>query len=75
MANRRSKSRKEICELSVKELQQKVRELEDHTFQLRMQWKTGQLASTSMLGLARKEMARVKTFLTKKSAADLKAAR
>ncbi len=75
MANRRSKSRKEITELSLNELQNKARELEEHIFQLRMQWRTGQLASTAMMGLARKEMARVKTFLTKKSAADIKVAK
>lgn len=75
MAHRRSKSKKEIKELSVKELQAKARELEDHIFQLRMQWRTGQLASTAMMGLARKEIARVKTFLTKKQAADVKAAK
>jgi len=76
MANhRRSKSRKEVTELSVKELQNKARELEAHVFQLRMQWRTGQLASTAMMGLARKEMARVKTFLSKKQAADVKVAK
>lgn len=69
MANRRAKSRKELRELSVKELQTKVRDLEDHIFQLRMQWRTGQLGSTAMMGLARKEMARAFTFLRNKTQA------
>ena len=69
MANRRAKSKKELRELSVKELQVKLRDLEDHIFQLRMQWRTGQLASPAMMGLARKEMARAATYLRAKAAA------
>ena len=69
MAHRISKQKKEIASLGVKELSGKVKELEDHVFQLRMQAKTGQLASTAMMKLARKEMARVKTALSAKSAA------
>ena len=68
MAHRISKSKKEIAGLGPKELQSKVREIEDHLFQLRMQFKTGQLASTSMMALARKELARVKTALGAKRA-------
>ncbi len=69
MAHRISKQKKEITALGPKELQAKVRELEDHIFQLRMQFKTGQLASTAMMGIARKELARVKTVLTSKASA------
>lgn len=68
MAHRISKLKKEISGLSPKELNAKVRELEDHIFQLRMQSKTGQLASTAMMKLARKEMARVKSAITAKNA-------
>ncbi len=67
MAHRISKHRKEVKSLGPKELQAKVRELEDHIFQLRMQFKTGQLASTAMMGLARKELARVRTALSAKA--------
>ncbi len=67
MAHRISKQKKEISGLGAKELQAKVRELEEHIFQLRMQFKTGQLASTAMMGIARKELARVKTALTAKA--------
>lgn len=67
MAHRISKLKKEISSLGAKELNSKVRELEDHIFQLRMQFKTGQLASTAMMGLARKELARVKTAIAAKA--------
>ena len=70
MAHRISKSKKEIAAMGVKELGAKVRELEDHIFQLRMQFKTGQLPSSAVMKLARKEMARVKTALTAKSAQE-----
>ena len=69
MANRRAKSRNEIKSLGEKELLLKQRELENHIFQLRMQWKTGQLASTSMMGLARRELARLKTAMRTKQLA------
>lgn len=68
MAHRISKSKKEIKGLAPKDLANKVRELEDHIFQLRMQFKTGQLASTSMMKMARKELARVKTAVSKLAA-------
>lgn len=69
MAHRISKQKKEIGGLSPKELYAKTRELEDHIFQLRMQSKTGQLASSAMMNLARKELARVKTAISAKAAA------
>lgn len=67
MAHRISKQKKELKGLGIKELNSKVREIEDHIFQLRMQFKTGQLASTSVMKLARKELARVKTAVGAKS--------
>ncbi|RYZ77042.1 MAG: 50S ribosomal protein L29 [Proteobacteria bacterium] len=67
MAHRISKQKKDIAGLNPKELSSKLRELEDHVFQLRMQFRTGQLNSTSMMKLARKEIARVKTALGSKS--------
>lgn len=69
MAHRISKQKKEIKSLNAKELKVKGRELEDHIFQLRMQFKTGQLASTAMMKLARKELARLKTAVSAKSSA------
>jgi large subunit ribosomal protein L29 len=70
MAHRISKQKKELKGLNPKELSAKVRELENHVFQLRMQFRTGQLASTAMMKLARKELARVKTALGSKSGAQ-----
>jgi len=67
MAHRKSKSRKEIQALNADELKVKAKEVEDHLFQLRMQFKTGQLASPTMLSLARSELARVKTAITQKA--------
>ncbi len=75
MAHRRSKSIKEIRGLSVSELKTKIRDLEEHQFQLRMQLRTGQLASTAMIGLARSEMARAKTILLEKQKAEAPAAK
>lgn len=69
MAHRISKQKKEIQAMGPKELSAKVRELEDHIFQLRMQLKTGQLASTAMIQLGRKELARTKTALHSKQSA------
>mgnify|MGYP001143205582 CR=1 FL=1 len=68
MAHRTSKLKKEINGLNAKELSSRVRDIEEHMFQLRMQSKTGQLASTAMIKLARKELARVKTAIGAKSA-------
>jgi large subunit ribosomal protein L29 len=66
MANRNSKSRKEIKALNVGELKNKAVDIQNHLFQLRMQQKTGQLASTAVLTLARRELARVKTIIGQK---------
>jgi len=67
MAHRISKQKKEIASLGAKELVARIRDAETHIFQLRMQFKTGQLASTAMMKLARKEMARLKTAISSKS--------
>ncbi len=69
MAHRISKQKKEISALNAKELKTKVVEIENHVFQLRMQFKTGQLPSPAMLGMSRKELARVKTAISQKNSA------
>lgn len=66
MAHLTSESRKEISSLSEKELQVKEKELRDSLLQLRLQWRTGQLGNIASMKLARKKMARVKTFLNRK---------
>jgi ribosomal protein L29 len=63
MANRFSKLKKEIATLNPKEVAAKAREVEGHVFQLRMQFKTGQLASTAMMKMARKELATLRTAM------------
>ena len=68
MANRKSKFRKEIKDLNTVELKSKVKDIETHLFQLRMQFKTGQLSNTAALNTVRKELAMVKTAMTQKEA-------
>lgn len=54
--------------LSSEELKTRGAELEAQLFKLRMQKATGQLANTALVRLARKDLARVKTFQTQKAA-------
>lgn len=61
-----SKQSKEIHSLSPEELKAKANELEGQLFKLRMQKMTGQLANTTLVRMARKDLARVKTFQTQK---------
>lgn len=65
MAHKISKQKKEIAGMAAKELKAKEAELTGHIFQLRMQLKTAQMPNTATLGMARKELARVKTAMTK----------
>lgn len=60
------KEKKTANSLSLEELKTKASELEGQLFKLRMQKTTGQLANTSSIKVARKELARVKTFQTQK---------
>ena len=62
-----SKEKKTLNSLSLEELKTKTVELESQLFKLRMQKTTGQLTNSSLLKIARKELARVKTFQTQKS--------
>lgn len=68
MANARAKARKEIFSLTAEELNSKKLDLENELFNLRMQWRTGQLANTAAMAQARKNIARVKTALKQKAA-------
>jgi large subunit ribosomal protein L29 len=54
---------KEINDLSVTELQQKNRDLDEELFRLRIRRSSGQLDSPSMLKHLRKDIARIKTVL------------
>jgi large subunit ribosomal protein L29 len=53
----------EIKDLSVSELQQKNRELDEELFRLRIRRTSGQLDAPSMLKKVRKDIARIKTVL------------
>jgi large subunit ribosomal protein L29 len=61
----------EIRELSVNELQQKVQELDDQLFRLRIQKSMGQLESASKLRPMRRDLARIKTVLRQRSTSEL----
>jgi large subunit ribosomal protein L29 len=61
---------KEIRALGVNELKQKIVELNEELFRLKIRHASGQLESTVMLGRFRKDIARVKTVLKEKEAAS-----
>ena len=54
--------------LSVKEMGQKIQEANKSLFENRIKLSTGQLENTSLIWKARKEIARLKTFMTQKEA-------
>ncbi len=57
---------KELHELTVEELNTKVKELSEELFNLRFRHATGQLENTASLSNCKKEIARVKTILREK---------
>ena len=56
----------EIRELSVSELRDKIKELDDQLFRLRLQKSMGQLESASKLRPMRRDLARIQTVLKEK---------
>ncbi len=58
---------KELRELSIVELQNRVRELKREIFNLRLQRVTGQLEKPSLLRDIRREIARASTLLTQRN--------
>jgi large subunit ribosomal protein L29 len=60
----------EFRELSVEELEVKVRELAEAFFNLKFQHATGQLDNTAQLKRTRRDIARVKTVLEEKRRAN-----
>jgi large subunit ribosomal protein L29 len=54
--------------LSAKEMDQKVLDAQKSLFENRIKLSTGQLENTSLIWKSRKEIARLKTFLTQKDA-------
>ena len=60
---------KEIRELSVEQLKQKLEELSVGLFNFRFTAKTGHLDNPSVISQSRKDIARIKTILTERSKA------
>ncbi len=54
--------------LSEKEMNQKIQDNNKALFENRIKLSTGQLENTSLIWKSRKEIARLKTFLTQKAA-------
>ena len=59
---------KEIRDLTPNELSARKRELKMELFHLRLQQQSGQLENPSLIRSLRREVARVETFLTQKTA-------
>jgi ribosomal protein L29 len=60
--------REAMKNFSEKELKQKVQEAQRALFEGKIKLTTGQLENTGLIWQTRKEIARLKTFLTQKSA-------
>jgi large subunit ribosomal protein L29 len=57
----------DLRELTVEELQAKMKELSEELFKLGFQHASQQLDNTARLGLARKDLARLKTVLRERT--------
>jgi large subunit ribosomal protein L29 len=60
----------EIRDLAVDELQQRVKDMDDQLFRLRIQKSMGQLEAAHKLKTVRRDLARIKTVLREKETAD-----
>ena len=58
----------EIQELTAKELLARKRELKDEIFNLRIQQQSGQLEKPHLIRVARRNIARIETVLSRKTA-------
>lgn len=56
----------EIAELSLAEIEKKIREVRHELLELRLKRKTGQLETTHLLRDLRRDVARLETFATAK---------
>jgi large subunit ribosomal protein L29 len=59
----------EIRDLAVDELRQRVKEMDDQLFRLRIQKSMGQIEAAQKLTAVRRDLARVKTVLREKETA------
>jgi large subunit ribosomal protein L29 len=57
---------KEVRDLSIEELESKIRDVSDELLQLRLRKQTGQVDAPHQLNLLRKDIARMNTILTQK---------
>ena len=57
---------KEIAELSLAEIEKKIRDVRHELLELRLQKKTGQLEKSHLLKDMRRDVARLETFASKK---------
>ena len=64
---------RELKEMSEGELRQKEKEITEESFNLKFQHATGQLENTERLRQVRKDLARVKTLLRRKTLDQAKA--
>jgi large subunit ribosomal protein L29 len=60
----------EIRDLAVDELQQRVKDMDDQLFRLRIQKSMGQLEAAHKLKVVRRDLARIKTVLREKETAE-----
>jgi len=60
----------EIRDLAVDELQQRVKDMDDQLFRLRIQKSMGQLEAANKLKAVRRDLARIKTVLREKETAE-----
>lgn len=63
-----AKQTAELRDLSVEDLRQRERELDETLFRMRLQKATAQLESSAKLQTTRRDLARIKTILREKSA-------
>ena len=59
----------ELRDLSVDDLEARVKELEDQLFRMRLQQSLGQLDAALKLRFTRRDLARIKTVITEKQRA------
>ena len=59
----------ELRDLSVDDLQERAKELEDQIFRMRLQQSLGQLDAPLKLRFTRRDLARIKTVITEKQRA------
>ena len=59
----------EIRDLAVDELQQRVKDMDDQMFRLRIQKSMGQVEAAQKLKVLRRDLARIKTVLREKETA------